>query len=257
MVNFFNSRQVDQWRRRLIDALYPPRCRLCGDPGAAGIDLCHECRCGLPWNRAACPRCAHPCVTEAEAPPGETACPQCRRRPTRFDTAIAPLLYEPPAETLIHHFKFRGRLADGRLLGMLLARAVAQRVTALPLAVVPIPSHRGRLMKRGFEPTWEIARWLRRELPELRILDALEKRRATPFQSALPARQRRDNIRGAFVPRNIELPRHVAVLDDVVTTGATAEEAARILRRAGVERLDLWAVARTPQPEPALASFLP
>lgn len=249
MVNFLQCRQVDQWRRRLIDALYPPRCRLCGDAGAAGIDLCHECRCELPWNRTACPRCAHPLTTETAARHGETACPQCRHRPARFDAAMAPLLYEPPAEGLIHRFKFHGQLADGRLLGVLLARAVARRGTAPPQAVIPIPSHRTRLRERGFEPTREIARWLRRELPELRILDALEKRRATPMQSALPARQRRGNVRGAFTLRHHNLPRHIAVLDDVVTTGATIEEAARMLRGAGVERLELWAVARTPEPE--------
>ena len=226
--------------RRIPEHLYPPRCRLCGDRGNAGLDLCAECRLELPWNEACCPRCALPGAA------GD--CP-CRRRGLPFERAVAPLVYDGQVAQLMGAFKFRGRLADGRLLGQLLARALGERRGGAPHpALVPIPLHRRRLRERGFDQNAELARALRAELGTLPIRRCLARARSDRRQAELPLSQRRLYIQGAFTVTGSGPPRRVALLDDVVTSGATAEEAARALRAAGAERVELWAVARTPRP---------
>ncbi|MBK1728931.1 hypothetical protein CKO14_05995 [Halorhodospira halophila] len=229
---------VNKWIRNVPLALYPPRCRLCDAAGSDGLDLCRGCRADLPWNTPCCPQCALP--TD-----GTTPCP-CRQRPPAFQHAVVPLRYEGAVESLITAFKFRGRLADGQLLGALLAAALRRDATPLPEAVAPVPLHAGRLRQRGFDQTAELARALRHQLGPLPLCRGLRRRRGDARQATRTAQARRSDIRGAFTARRGPLPGHVALLDDVVTTGATAEEAAQALRDAGVGRVDLWAVARTP-----------
>ncbi|MCG5533341.1 ComF family protein [Halorhodospira sp. 9621] len=238
MVNYRLARSVNKWLDIIPPALYPPRCRLCDDPGADGLDLCRGCRADLPWNTPCCPHCALP-------GDGALPCP-CRQSPLPFRAAVVPLRYEGPAERLITAFKFHGRLAEGQLLGALLADAVRRDAAPLPAAVVPVPLHARRLRQRGFDQTAELARAVRRRLPPLPLCRALRRRDADARQATRSARARRSAIRGAFSARPGRVPGHVALLDDVVTTGATAAEAARTLRAAGVQRVDLWALARTP-----------
>jgi ComF family protein len=112
---------------------------------------------------------------------------------------------------------------------------------------VPVPLHRSRLRRRGYNQVLELAGSLARHLGVRVCRDALERNRATDAQTELSAVQRRRNVRGAFGARlEVELPAHVAVLDDVCTTGATLAECARVLKRAGVQRVDAWALARAP-----------
>jgi len=239
MVNSRHARAINNWLFHIPLTLYPPRCRLCDAPGADGVDLCRGCRADLPWNTPCCPRCALPAD-------GMRACP-CHQQPLPFRAAVVPLRYEGAVESLISSFKFHGRLADGQLLGTLLAEALEGSEGVLPEAVVPVPLHAGRLRQRGFDQTAELAQALRRALDPLPLCRALRRRRGDARQATRAARERRSGIRGAFtVHRRRSLPGHVALLDDVVTTGATAAEAARTLRVAGVHRVDLWALARTP-----------
>jgi len=142
--------------------------------------------------------------------------------------------------------KFRGRLNAVRLLGQLLAGSILASGQALPDVLVPVPLHRGRLAERGYNQAHEIGRVVGRVLALPVDPDCCERRLATLPQAALDVAERRRNIRGAFGVR-VPLPwRHLAILDDVVTTGNTVEELARVLRRAGAERIQVWAVARTP-----------
>ena len=210
MVNFIPTRLLNKYAARGLDALYPPRCRLCGAPGAAGLELCGPCRAELPWNTPACPACA--------LPRDSRPCP-CAGWAWPFTRATAPLLYEGPVAGLITAFKSRGRLADGRLLGGLLGEAAAAGGAPLPEALVPVPLHPRRLRERGFEQTGELIRAARGALPRsVPALPLLRRARDTGRQAALPAGRRRANLRGAFAaPRRP--PAHVALVDDVVTTG--------------------------------------
>ncbi len=139
-----------------------------------------------------------------------------------------------------------GRLNHARLLGGLLAEQLTQWLDEAPELILPVPAHRARLRERGFNPTIELGRELNRVLGIPMRVDLLRKPRAIPHQSTLGREQRLCNPRGAFTVEGDLRGRHVAVLDDVVTTGATTRELARLLKRHHAQRVDIWAVARTP-----------
>ncbi len=146
---------------------------------------------------------------------------------------------------LIHRLK-DGQLNHARLLGRLLAEHLEERIETPPAMILPVPAHRARLRERGFNPTVEIGRELSRRLDIPMRVDRLRKPRAIPHQSALSREQRLRNPRGAFAVNGRFDGESVALLDDVVTTGATVRELTRLLMRHGARRVDVWALARTP-----------
>jgi ComF family protein len=203
----------------------------------AGIDLCAACRQSLPWQRHACPRCALP--LGAPAP----VCGTCLRRPPPVTETRAVFRYEAPLDRLLPRLKFHDDLAAGRLCAGLMADVLA--AVPRPDVLVPLPLHRARLRSRGFDQTLELARPLARALALPLRDDLLVRARATAPQSRLDAAARRRNLRGAFMVRSDRpLPAHVALVDDVMTTGATLHAAADALLRAGVARVDAWVCAR-------------
>lgn len=218
--------------------LMASRCLLCNEPGSHGRDLCAACRDALPWSRSACPRCAIPLpVTEL--------CGECLQKPPRVNATHACFVYGFPLDRLVPRFKFHNDLAAGRLLAELMAEGLAG--LPVPDALIPVPLHASRLRKRGYDQALELAKPLARTLQIPLLADALLRTRATAPQSELHADARQRNLRGAFAIRaGVALPRHVALVDDVMTTGATLEAAAKMLLRAGVERVDAWVCARVP-----------
>ena len=247
-VNLIAPPPVDGLRARLAfwlrnDAthlLWPTRCLACDDPGLEGLDLCAACAATLPANDAACPCCALP------VPEAARVCGACLAGPTPPLTEVrAPFLYAAPLDRLLPRLKFAGDLAAGRLVAQLMAERL--REGTRPQALLPVPLHRARLRTRGFDQALEIARPLGRALG-LPVLDgALVRTRLTREQSTLSAVARRRNLKDAFSARpKLPLPDHVALVDDVMTTGATLRAAAIALRRAGVRRVDAWVAARVP-----------
>jgi ComF family protein len=234
---------VYNWIENALFALYPPTCVLCGGQGAADHDLCHGCAADLPRNANPCRRCAEP--LPAGTPAG-TLCGRCLRSPPAFDVCRAPYLYAPPADWLIGQLKFRAHLAHGRVLGALLADHLAGLDGPLPDLIVPMPLHRSRLRERGFNQAIELARPVGRRLGIPLAADLVERVRPGQAQSSLHKSRRQQNVRGAFALRRPLDAWHVAIVDDVLTTGASAGELAATLRRAGAERVEVWVVARTP-----------
>jgi ComF family protein len=228
------------WAQGLGLALLPARCLVCGERGAGGQDLCHDCRAALPWNRSACARCALPLPLPAPQ------CGRCRRAPPPFDGSRAAFRYGFPLDRLLPRLKFHGDLAAGRLLAELAAEALAE--ASRPQLLLPVPLHPARLRQRGYDQALELARPLARALDLPLCADRLRRQRATAAQSELGAPARRRNVRDAFALRPGALPAHVAVFDDVMTTGATLSECCRLLKRAGVARVEAWAIARAPAP---------
>ena len=227
----------------LLERLFPPTCVLCGAPGSLGLDLCAGCLDDLPHNLRCCRLCAAPLPADQ---PGATPCGDCQRHPPPFDSAYAAFLYEDPVPAMVAGAKFRGRLNLARLLGMCLARALRTRGAPMPEVLIPVPLHGDRLRERGYNQALEIARAAAPEL-DVRVDAACCVRTgSTTPQEGLTKAQRRRNVRGAFAVKGSLGAGHVAILDDVVTTGSTAAEMARALRRVGAGRVDLWAVARTP-----------
>jgi len=207
---------------------------LCG-AGAAGSTLCAPCRADLPWlPRNRCAVCALPLASGA-------VCGACSTRAPRFDRVDAPFSYRFPVAALIHALKYGGRLALARTLGEALAQAVPRDADA----IVPMPLARGRLAERGFNQALEIARVVaaRTGIPLLR--DAVRKVVETPPQAALPWKERAQNVRRAFACDADLTGKRIAVVDDVLTTGATLGELAGVLRKAGAVGVVGWVVART------------
>jgi ComF family protein len=207
---------------RLVAAtLFPPKCCLCGFPGASlDLDLCCFCHADLPW------------ITEPSP------------------EAVVALRFAPPADDLIRQLKYHGVIANARVLGVLLAQAVDERAARLPRLLVPVPLHAARLRERGFNQAAALARYAGRMLG-IPYAPALVRRlRDTPSQTSLSEGERHRNVRGAFAVNGARAPRrllaagHVAIVDDVITTGSTVEELKCVLLAAGVRQVEVWAAAR-------------
>ena len=231
--------------RRFLHRLFPGRCALCGRATHRHIDLCGGCETTLPRLSAPCRRCASP---EVSAPARD--CGFCLGRDWPFARCVAPFAYAAPVDRLVAGFKYRAELADGRSLSLLLAEQLQAdyRGAPWPELLVPVPLHTGRLRQRGFNQAMEISRVLRAELGIPVDARSCRRRRDTGRQVGRSAAQRHQVLRAAFALRlsqRAQACRRVALVDDVLTSGATAMELGRAWRRAspGVE-LHLWCLAR-------------
>ena len=212
--------------------LLPQHCALCGAPCASAL-VCDPCDRALPRLPAACPRCALPIA-------GGAVCGRCLARPPPWDRACAAFAYAFPLDRLLVAMKYRGVLAYADYL----AQALACAVTVLPERVVALPLARSRQRVRGFNQAAEIARRVARHL-HVPSAAGLVRVRDTPAQAELPWRERRRNVRAAFAALPAIAGRHIAIVDDVLTTGATLHDAARAARAGGARSVDVWVVART------------
>jgi ComF family protein len=169
-------------------------------------------------------------------------CPACRRAAPAFATSAIPFAYEAPIDRLVKALKFRGDLTAARELA---AWFVAElREDRRPECLLPVPLHKRRLIERGYNQAVEIGAHLSRELRIPLDVQLCRRIRHTVPQTDLKTSERRRNVRGAFAVVRTPRYRHVAIVDDVVTTGSTVGELARALRRAGVSLVEVWAIAR-------------
>ncbi len=222
------------------------QCVLCGDP-ADGTLFCPGCREDLRHPGTLCRRCALPLAL----PPGDEdgrLCGHCQARPPHYDAAHALFPYRWPLDRLITRMKFGGRLSLARDLGTLLGQRLGDTVEAL----VPVPAHPARRRERGYNQAEILARHAARAAGLPLWHRVVVRRRATPAQTALTAAARRRNLRGAFAVAEGKAGEirglHLAIVDDVMTTGSTVNELARVLRQAGADRVEVWVIARAPHP---------
>lgn len=223
------------------------QCILClGSNPHPDTQLCGGCEADLPWQQACCQRCALPLPHPAQQ------CGRCLNAPPPFSHALAPLIYRFPVDSLIPAFKYHGQTSIGRLLGQLLAEAAAdwlqQDIAPCPDLLLPVPMHRKRQAQRGYNQACELARDIARRTQLRCRPELLERTRSTLPQQGLDAKARRQNLRGAFsCPRPEHLQgKHLALIDDVMTTGVTLSEASQTLLKAGAASVQVWCVARTP-----------
>jgi ComF family protein len=229
---------VDNLLGQALALFAPPRCECCGLPAAGPV--CARCRAALPWNTGACRRCALPLAQPSAA----ALCTACFARPPPQERTWAAFRYAPPLSQHIVQLKFNGRLARAHLIGTLMAEHLAARPEPLPQLLIPVPLHRARLQRRGFNQALELARALGRRLVIEVAPQAARRTRPTGEQTRLSAAGRRHNVRRAFTVGAAVRGRDVALLDDVITTGATVAELARTAREAGAARIEVWAAAR-------------
>lgn len=219
--------------------LLPWTCVVCGQAGD-GSDLCSHCAARLPPLNCACPRCAQPLLAPA------VLCGRCLKRLPKFDHAFAAWRYQADIPGLVQRFKLGGKLAIGRVLAEQMAQQIEARGLVLPELLIPVPLHPRRLQARGFDQAWEIARVLGQRLGIPVQRHAMVRLRDTATQTGLKRRERRSNVFRAFAvgrpwPAHV---RRVALIDDVMTTGATLEACARVLKRAGATEVAAWSLAR-------------
>lgn len=240
------ARTLSTWATRWVnhDHSRPllSRCVLClASSGRTG--LCSACFQDLPANPTACERCALPLT----GPGPQRLCNACMIRTPPQDFCLTPWRYEFPVDQMIRRYKYDGLRAPGRALALNWSRQVSNTRTAIPQALVPAPIASERLRERGFSQAAEIADWIGRETGIPLETGLLQRRPGYQSQAGLDRGERRRNLQGAFfVTSRSALPGHVAVVDDVITTGASGEAMAACLREAGISRVDLWALARTP-----------
>ncbi|MDO8988716.1 MAG: ComF family protein [Sideroxyarcus sp.] len=211
-------------------------CLLCGAASHDGL-CCANCDAELPRIGAGhCPVCGLPT-------PDGNVCGQCLKHAPPFDHTVAAFSYGFPVDKLIQALKFNDRL----ILVDFLAQALALRIETRPDCIVAMPLHPARLRERGFNQSLLLARRISRKLRLPLLADACERVRNTPPQSALPWKERDKNMRQAFTckPGSAVRGKHVAIVDDVMTTGASIGELARALKKAGASEVSAWVVART------------
>ena len=231
---------MNNWLNIIQSKLLPPRCVLCERPGFSGLDLCADCLADLPKNNFCCYRCAENFTVAADSP---QLCGRCLNEPPHFDETYAPFLYQGAMPYLIGQLKFNHQYKNARLLAGLLGQYIADSAE-LPDCIVPMPLHINRYRERGFNQSIEIARHLSAQLGVPTEVRHCRRLRDTVHQTSLPAKQRLKNMHKAFaIEKNLNF-QHVAIIDDVMTTGASASALAQTLKQNGVNRVDVWVCAR-------------
>ena len=224
------------WRRggeASVSWLLPENCRFCSAPGAA---ICSDCQRELPRLPSdRCSWCALPVDDGGD-------CPVCSIETPSYDYTFCPFVYTSPLAEAISAWKFHAGLDWTRPLANAWIQAWAGEAPLRPEALVPVPAHPARLRERGYNQAALLARQWGRHY-HVPVRDVLRRVRNTPHQVGGSREQRRANLRAAFALR-ARLPQHVALVDDVLTTGSTAEALAQLLKAEGVARVDLWMLAR-------------
>ena len=222
---------------RWIDLLLPRICRLCDAPVDGDIDLCPPCWRSLPWNLRACGRCGLPLADDGRL------CVRCAAKPPPFTRTIAPLLFAGATPKLVYAIKFGRGFAEAKLLARLLADAVAAAADPLPDALVPVPLTTGRLLRRGHNQAVLLARPLARRFGIPLHRADVRRTGSGKSQRGQTRAARAGSVRGAF--RAVRpLAGRAAIVDDVMTTGATASELAQTLIAAGMDEVVIWTAAR-------------
>lgn len=218
-----------------MQALFKKQCLLCG--AASEGDFCAPCHDSLPH------LASHHCVVCALPLATTSVCGACLANPPAFDRSVAAVNYAFPIDALLQSLKYRANLAIAPVLAHLLTRRLDGG--ALPDFIVPMPLHSARLRERGFNQALEIARRVSKTSDVPLLPDVCRRIRNTPSQTGLPWKAREKNIRGAFTCETNLLGKRIAIVDDVMTTGATLNELAKVLRKCGANHVSGWMVART------------
>ena len=227
-------------------------CVICAQPGQHSLDLCDDCESLLQQclHTDISGYVSHLCLTCGEelAGAGAESCDECRRCNSTFTRIVAPYRYAFPLDRLLHSQKYGNKRVLGRIFGVLLAtsvRTVTQAGVALPSRLISVPLHADRRLKRGYNQSADIARWCARELGLQSSSQAVTRVFDTGSLAGLSRAERQYRILGAFRADESVAGQHLAIVDDVLTTGSTARELARELYDTGAASVELWVLART------------
>jgi len=230
---------INEWLK-FNHSLFPQSCLLClaSKSGAAGI--CKECQDDLPWHRTDhCPQCALTSFDNA-------ICGHCLAAPSDFDSTHALLKYEYPLDRMLQRYKYGHHLAMADSFAHLFIESLTKSPSAiLPDVIIPMPLHPQRLKERGFNQSLEIARIIARRLNIHLDPKSCARVKLSPPQASLPLKERVKNMKGAFHCNESMNGLRIALLDDVMTTGASLNALAKTVKAAGASYVECWVIART------------
>lgn len=242
--------QIRHWLRTALDAVLPPLCLRCGavvaEPGA----LCASCWAGLHFVSAPfCPTCGHP--FDVDPGSADCLCGRCLAEPPPWGRARAVLCYDDASKPLLLRFKHADRLEAAPAFGRWMARVGADLLAEADL-IIPVPLHRWRLLARRYNQAALLALAVGREAGRPVAADGLFRSRRTPPQGHFSREERRKNVKGAFAlrPGLDVIGKNVVLIDDVLTTGATVGECARLLRKNGAAAVDVLILGRVVLSQP-------
>lgn len=231
---------------KIIDLFFPRRCLLCKSLSYRDIDLCQECEDELPEINPACSRCGAPLDSFNKFE--FSNCGNCLNLNLPFDNSFSLFYYEKPVSHLLISLKFRQKLIYAKLLGELMADKIVKYYDTNPKPdlIIPVPLHFKRLQERGYNQSLELAKPIAKKLNITIDKFSCSRVKHTKTQSLLSFEDRKTNVRKAFsIVNNISIS-HVAIIDDILTTGSTVNELSSVLRNVGVEKIDVWTCARVP-----------
>lgn len=227
---------------KLLSGLFPCRCILCHKTLNHSFGVCANCYQALPHNKVCCVRCALPLPEDIDQ---AVLCGRCIRLLPAFDYAHSLFRYEGDVVNLVHQLKFGEKISYAQSIGEMLF-SLFRNIDEKPDCLLPVPLHKSRLKERGFNQSIEISRVLAKKLAIPIENKAVLRHRSTKAHAGLNAKQRRVNIKGAFSLACDLKYKHVLIVDDVMTTGATVNEMAKVLKKNGVERIGVLSIARAP-----------
>lgn len=239
------------WPRSLhhrLHRLSGEPCLICLDSAVEACGVCDNCLDILPWQPPGCSRCA---VTVSDSISATPLCNRCSEEEPAFDHCHAVFSYEPPIDSQIRQFKdfqgFRAARSLGKLLAMSFKAHYAINNLQPPDLLLPVPLHAGRIRRRGFNQANLLARAIHKSTQIPVLIDSCSRMRTDLSQRKLNAHNRLANVGHLFTQNTstwLTTGRRVAIIDDVITTGATARDIAGIFRQAGSEHIEVWALAR-------------
>lgn len=232
-MDYFSTLTQHLWQ--LYSNLLPIPCLLCGTSNDHDC-ICPACHDQLPLLNHACPRCALPLQQTM-------LCGQCLAAPPEQDASFSLFQYQPPVDLLITNLKYHDKLALTGLFAKQMASQLQER--ELPQLLIPIPLHPRRLRERGYNQSLELAKQLSKQLDIAVRQDVLTRVKDTLPQASLSFSERKKNMTKAFQLNKTDIPSHIALIDDVLTTGNTVNVAAKTLRKTAVNTIEVWTIART------------
>lgn len=224
----------------LLNLLLKQSCILCTSHNGGTLGICDACLNALPWhNTPQCPQCG--LVSDG------SICGSCISSPPNFDASHTLFTYDYPVDSLLQHYKYKETLAlANTFASLLLNKQLSQSRSKQKIdLIIPMPMHATRLKQRGFNQASEIARLLSKSMKIKLDYQTCQRIKLTPPQASLTLKERINNIRGAFGCQKDLSALNVAIIDDVMTTGASMNELAKTLKRAGAAHVECWVIART------------
>lgn len=223
----------------LKQAIFKQNCALCASPKTSKHAVCKPCLNDLPWHpQTSCPQCG--------LASSGIICGSCLNSPPDFDATISVFLYAYPVDTMMQRYKYGNMLNLGNTFGEFLAEktALENHFKNIDL-IIPMPMHPQRLKERGFNQALEIAKIVTKNCKEKLDYKSVNRQTLTPPQASLPLKERVKNIKDAFKVDAGLSGKRIAIVDDVMTTGASLNELAKTLKKAGAAHVECWVIART------------